>query len=124
MRENIDIFINEYKSFIRDFKMDSLNEKPILSTHPPKKGVFSFLYWRGNNKLDELMKMGGVIVGSKALKFYHCGKTPLIDIYTIASILIERTESILAQMKSHFITPLFFIIIVPILFLCSSYLYI
>ena len=77
--ENIDIFINEYKSFIRDFKMDSLNEKPILSTHPPKKGVFSFLYWRGNNKLDELMKMGGVIVGSKALKFYHCGKTPLID---------------------------------------------
>ena len=77
--DNLDSFFNEYKSFIRDFKMDSLNEESMLSVHTPKRSVFSFLYWRGNNKLNELMKMGGIIVGSRALKFYYCGKTPLID---------------------------------------------
>lgn len=77
--DNLDIFFNEYKSFIRDFKMDSLNEESVLSVNPPKKNIFSLLYWRGNNKLNELMEMGGIIVGSRALKFYYCGKTPLID---------------------------------------------
>jgi hypothetical protein len=76
--DNLDVFFNEYKTFIRDFKMDSFDEKSTIEAIVPKKSLFSFLYWKGNNKLKELMDIGGIIVGSQALKFYNCDNIPLI----------------------------------------------
>lgn len=72
-------YVSEYNSFIRSIKLENILNDNKLSIVQPKKSMFSFLYWRGRKKLKELMDLGGVIVGSRALKFYHYNEVPLLD---------------------------------------------
>ena len=74
--EKIDIFINELTSTLRDIKLSSIDDSNTFKLAPPKRR-FPFLY-RGYKKLNELIDIGGIITGSRALKFYHINGIPLI----------------------------------------------
>lgn len=69
--------MEESTSFIRDMKLDSilLNSSNVKTRS--EKGKFSFLY--NYKKINELCKLGGIIIGSRALKFYNIKNIPLIS---------------------------------------------
>lgn len=79
-KEQVEEFVSETRIFLRDFKIremfeDNSNEFKISR---PKKGLFYFLY-KGWKTIDEISSLGGIIVGSQALKLYTFNGQPLLQ---------------------------------------------
>jgi hypothetical protein len=79
-KEQVEEFISETRTFLRDFKMKEILENHSNEFHieRPKKGLFSFLY-KGWRTIDELSSLGGIITGSTALCLYRFNGKPLIS---------------------------------------------
>lgn len=76
--DQVNEFIVETISFLRDLKLKSVLENSLVKTSVPKRGILSYLY-KSYQKIDELTELGGVITGSRALKFYNINNIPLLD---------------------------------------------
>src|ERR1022692_2496997 len=75
----------DYKRYLRDIKLDMISsrieagsKKDPYKVNPPKiGGLFSFMR-PGNKIVREILKCGGILTGSRALKCYQFNGKPLL----------------------------------------------
>ncbi len=78
--DQVHIFISEFTSILRELKLNSLDGENPLKISSPKRKVSSYILNRKTyNKLSEFNKLGGIIGGSRALKYYTLNGVPLLN---------------------------------------------
>jgi hypothetical protein len=80
LKEEVDLFLSEVRTFMRDFKIKEVMEQTgnNIKIVEPKKSLFSFL-WKGNKTKDQLNELGGILTGSRALSLYRFNGEPIIS---------------------------------------------
>ena len=77
--QEIEIFVSEIRTFIRDFKIKELMEDTgnRIEIVLPKKKLLGFL-WPGTKTIKQINELDGIITGSRALSLYRINGEPLI----------------------------------------------
>lgn len=68
----------DYKRHFRDLKLDLISSKIDIKLNSPKVGGF-FSLRPGDRVVEDLLKSGAVLTGSRALKLYTFNGKPLLD---------------------------------------------
>jgi hypothetical protein len=76
--DQVQNFLNDMTSTMRNLKLSSLLGNSLINTETPKKPFWSFLKSRSYERVRELNEMGGIITGSRALKYYKINGVPLL----------------------------------------------
>jgi hypothetical protein len=78
--DQVNTFINEFISILRDLKLNSCFGEDILKIKSPKTSLWNkILYRKMWKKINEFNKIGGILTGSRALKYYNLNGVPLLN---------------------------------------------
>lgn len=79
MKKEVQLFVSEIRTFIRDFKIKELMEDTgnRIELVLPKKKLLGFL-WPGSKTINQLNQLDGIITGSRAISLYRINGEPII----------------------------------------------
>lgn len=68
----------DMQPFMRELRIRSVTHDGVFTCRRPRRGLLSPLH-KGHRIVDRLCRMGGIITGSRALKYHRLGDRPLLD---------------------------------------------